>query len=80
MFSDEKYYVYQELFSLLLSAGCRIGELCALSWSDINYNEKCIHIHKHFVHDETGVHIEEGCKTTAGEHWLYMDDGIMENE
>lgn len=78
LFSDERYYIYQVIFSLLLSMGCRIGELCALSWSDIDFNEKCIHIHKHFVNDERGRHVEEGCKTTAGERFLYMDDGIME--
>lgn len=77
LFSNKKHYVYQVLFSLLLSAGCRIGELCALSWNDIDFKEKCIHIHKHFVHDDTGIHVEEGCKTTAGERYLYMDEGIM---
>jgi integrase len=77
LFSDEKHYVYQVIFSLLLSMGCRIGELCALSWSDIDFNEKCIHIHRHFVSDKNGRHVEEGCKTTAGERYLYMDDAIM---
>ena len=77
LFSDEKYYVYQVLFSLLLSTGCRIGELCALNWNDIDFNEKCIHIHRHFIQDKTGRHVEEGCKTTAGERYLYMDDAIM---
>jgi integrase len=77
LFSDEKYYVYQVLFSLLLSMGCRIGKLCALSWSDIDFDEKCIHIHRHFVLDKAGRHVEDGCKTTAGERFLYMDDGIM---
>ena len=78
LYSESKWYVYQVFFSLLLATGCRIGELCALSWSDINFDEKCIHIHKHYVYDKDGRHVEEGCKTTAGERWLYMDDGIMD--
>ena len=78
LFAEKKNYIYQVIFSLLLATGCRIGELCALSWNDIDFDEKCIHIHKHFVHDKNGRHVEEGCKTTAGERWLYMDDGIMD--
>ena len=78
LFADKKNYIYQVIFSLLLATGCRIGELCALDWSDVDFENKCIHICKHFVNDKTGRHIVDGCKTTAGERWLYMDDGIME--
>jgi hypothetical protein len=37
-----------------------------------------VHTHsQHFVSDKNGRHVEEGCKTTAGERYLYMDDAIM---
>lgn len=49
----------------------------ALSWEDIDFEKNRIHICKHFVLDKTGRHVEDGCKTTAGERWLYMDKGIM---
>lgn len=77
LYTNENYYMYQVLFSLLLATGCRIGELCALNWNHIDFKESRIHICQHFVHDRNGRHIEDGCKTTAGERWLYMDDSIM---
>ena len=77
LLADSKNYVYQVLFSLLLATGCRIGELCALNWEDIDFDEKRVHIHRHFVTDKEGTRVVEGCKTSAGDRWLYMDDGIM---
>lgn len=77
LYSDDNYYMYQVLFSLLLATGCRIGEICALTWSNIDFKENRIHICQHFVHDRSGRHVEDGCKTTAGERWLYMDDSMM---
>lgn len=77
LYSNDKNYFYQVLFSLLLATGCRIGELCALNWDHIDFKEKRIHICQHFVLDRQGRHVEDGCKTVAGERWLYMDDSIM---
>lgn len=77
LYADEKNYVYQVFFSLLLASGCRIGELCALSWDNVDFENNRIHICKHFVLDKSGRHVEDGCKTTAGERWLYMDNSIM---
>ena len=46
-------------FVLLLYSGMRVGELCALTWSDINFEEKSIKIYKNAVEyserDENGV-------------------------
>ena len=71
-------YMFQVLFSLLIATGCRIGELCALSWDNIDFEENRIHICKHFITDSTGTRIVEGCKTNAGDRWLYMDDDTMD--
>ena len=41
----------------------------------VNYRgSKCEVICKHFITDSTGTRIAEGCKTNAGDRWLYMDD------
>ncbi len=76
--SSEKNYMYQVFYSLLLATGCRIGELCALSWDNVDFEENRIHICKHFITDSTGTRIEEGCKTNAGDRWLYMDNETMD--
>ncbi|MCM1330018.1 MAG: site-specific integrase [Ruminococcus sp.] len=78
LYSSEKNYFYQVFFTLLLASGCRVGELCALKWNHIDFAEKRIHICQHFVLDRGGRHVENGCKTVAGERWLYMDDSIMQ--
>lgn len=77
LYSSENNYFYQVFFTLLLATGCRIGELCALKWNHIDFVENRIHICQHFVLDRNGRHVEDGCKTVAGERWLYMDDSIM---
>ena len=75
--TSEKNYMFQVFYSLLLATGCRIGELCALSWDNVEFEESKIHICKHFITDSTGSRIVEGCKTAAGDRWLYMDEGTM---
>ena len=77
LYADKEHYMYQVFFSMLLATGCRIGELCALTWKDIDLEKNRIHIWRHFVQDHNGWHIDEGCKTTAGERWLYMDNDTM---
>lgn len=43
---EAKDSYYYELFALLLCTGMRLGEACALTWGDIDYNENVIHINK----------------------------------
>ncbi|MCL2077963.1 MAG: site-specific integrase [Oscillospiraceae bacterium] len=77
IYAEKRNYVYQVFFSLLLATGCRIGELCALTWDNVDFGQGRIRICRHFVQDETGQCVEEGCKTVAGERWLYLDDSVM---
>lgn len=78
LYADQKHYMHQVFFSLLLATGCRIGEMCALTWSNVDFEEGRIHICRHFRQDCTGYHIADGCKTSSGDRWLYMDEGIMD--
>lgn len=78
LYADDKHYMHQVFFSLLLATGCRIGEMCALTWDNVDFDEGKIHICRHFRQDCSGYHIADGCKTASGDRWLYMDDGIMD--
>lgn len=42
------YYFDYVLYSLLLATGCRFGEITALEWSDIDLENKTIHINKNY--------------------------------
>ena len=77
LYAEKNRYTYQVFFSLLIATGCRIGELCALSWRNVDFNKGRIYICQHFVADETGVHVEDGAKTVSGKRWLYLDDDVM---
>lgn len=67
------------MFSLMLATGCRIGEICALTWDNIDFENNCIHICRHFIVDKNGsTEIQNGCKTHAGDRWLTMDNSIMD--
>lgn len=78
LYADNKHYMYQVMFSVMLTTGCRIGEICALTWDNIDFENSRIHICKHFIIDKSGSHIQNGCKTNAGDRWLTMDTGIMD--
>ena len=78
LYADKKHYMYQVLFSVMLATGCRIGEICALTWDNIDCENSRIHICKHFIIDKSGSHIQDGCKTNAGNRQLTMDSGIMD--
>ncbi len=44
-FNKTQRYDYRLLFQILLETGCRIGELLALKWQDIDFIKREIHIH-----------------------------------
>lgn len=41
-----QYNTYRVLFRVALFSGCRIGELCALTWNDIDFDTNTLHISK----------------------------------
>ena len=49
LYSEGTNYTYQVFFSLMIATGCRIGEICSLSWEDVDFCNKRIHICKHYV-------------------------------
>ena len=77
LYSGGTNYTYQVLFSLMIATGCRIGEICSLSWEDVDFENKRIHICKHYVQTKEGYVIRKGCKTSTGVRWVYLDDNMM---
>jgi integrase len=74
---DERIYEYGVFYSLLLALGCRIGELSAISWNSVDFENCCVEINQHWVKDGEGSHIEVGTKTFAGKRSLYLDSRVM---
>ncbi|MBO4109165.1 site-specific integrase [Streptococcus suis] len=67
--SFSKYYQYV-IFKLLLATGCRIGELSALEWSDIDLEAGTISISKTYNME---LHIIGTTKTKAGTRIISID-------
>lgn len=67
--SFSKYYQFV-IFKLLLATGCRIGELSALEWSDIDLEAGTISISKTYSME---LHIIGTTKTKAGTRIISID-------
>lgn len=62
-FNSSQRYDYRLLFQMLLQTGCRIGELLALQWEDIDLDHRMIHITKTKARDSQKLNPP---KTKAG--------------
>ena len=60
-------YDFRLIFMLLLETGCRVGELLALRWEDINFNKREIRIHATKVRDKQEFN---DTKTKAGNRFV----------
>ena len=75
--SKATVYQYHLFIHSMLATGCRIGEISALTWDNIDFESNRIHICRHFVCGKSGSQIVDGCKTNAGDRWLTLDESIM---
>lgn len=53
--SSDVYGKWKNFFTVMLATGCRVGELCGLTWSDCDFNNNEIQINRTLCHfpDET---------------------------
>ncbi len=56
-----QYNTYKTLFRVALFSGCRVGELCALNWNDIDMDTGTIHVYKSVAYAKSrgGTYIKE---------------------
>ncbi len=67
---------YHIVFYLAIYTGMRRGEILGLSWSDINFEKKYIHIKKSLYKSKSGFQWMEP-KTKSSQRFIYMDDDLM---
>ncbi len=60
------------LYKLLLSTGLRVGEALALSWSDIDFKECYVKVHKTIV--QQSRNIQESPKTKDSNRTVFLDN------
>lgn len=69
------FYLY--LFEFMLLTGLRVGEACALYWTDINFEDGTINVSRS-VTKTAGSKVKIGAtaKTAAGQRTVHMNDDI----
>ncbi|MCR5737658.1 MAG: site-specific integrase [Eubacterium sp.] len=68
---------------LTFQTGLRVGELCSIKWSDIDFYRKYIHIQRTEVEypDEDGkfiIAIKDYPKSSSGDRYVYITDRTLE--
>lgn len=70
---------YLPYFKMMIQTGLRIGELCALTTSDIDLKENCIHVTKTITRDEVGGYmVGNSAKTYAGTRDIPLNTAIRD--
>lgn len=69
---EDESIKYETYFKLIIATGMRRGECCGLKWSDINWQERSIHIQRNVVKLSGEEIIVKETKTTAGDRYMYI--------
>ena len=62
--------IYGAAYLLALNLGLRIGEICGLKWSDINFTEKILYVNRTAIRIKTGSHTRLTVQTPKTESAL----------
>ena len=69
---EEESIKYETYFKLVIATGMRRGECCGLRWSDINWQERSIHIQRNVVKVTGEDIIVKDTKTSSGDRHVYF--------
>lgn len=72
-FKEAEGNYYYNFFGVLIQTGLRIGELCALRYSDVDFKNEIIRVNKTITRDEVGGYlVGESAKTKKGNREIPM--------
>ena len=70
---------YYHLFIILLNTGARVGEIMALEWKDVDFENSKISIKKSLYYDDGGVaHLNEMTKNKYSIRDIYVNNETMD--
>ena len=76
MWSESKKYRYSAVYMIMIYTGCRIGEVLALNWDDIDFHKKTLRVTKtvnrYTDYDTKRKILEIGKPKTAGSNRVIM--------
>ena len=69
---EQESIKYETYFKLVIATGMRRGECCGLKWSDIDWQERSIHIQRNVVKVTGEDIIIKDTKTSSGDRYVYF--------
>ena len=69
---EQESIKYETYFKLVIATGMRRGECCGLKWSDIDWQERSIHIQRNVVKVTGEDIIVKDTKTSSGDRYVYF--------
>lgn len=76
--NDKHYSQYYKGRYILFKTGMRVSGFCGLTLSELDMKERKIHIDKQLQRTREGNYIIADTKTTCGERYLPMMDGVYQ--
>ena len=74
--TDSYYRRYYDEFNLLLHTGLRIGELCGLTISDLDFDRRRVRVERQLIKERGGVYHIQQPKSKCGIRMLPMTDEV----
>ena len=73
---DKTYCKYYDEFVVLLGTGMRVSEFCGLTKSDLDFENRRIHVDHQLVRERGGKYYVEKTKTECGVRFIPMTDDV----
>lgn len=70
------YYRWWPLFTVLLGTGCRIGEALGLTWDDLDYDKRIIHIISYWRVKKVHLSYFQAENGSGNSHGSYVGRGL----
>lgn len=72
-YKDSNFNIYY----FLIASGVRIGEACALTWDDVDFDKHSVNINKTVVRTSNGLIVQDHTKTRKGMRTIYLPDNTV---
>lgn len=76
---DSTYHKYYDEFEVLLKTGMRVSEFCGLTKSDVNFENRRIHVEHQLVRERGGKYYVEKTKTECGIRFIPMTEEVYQS-
>ena len=75
---DKTHIKYYDEFVVLLGTGMRVSELCGLTMSDLDFENRRIRVDHQLVRERSGKYYVEKAKTACGVRFIPMTDDMYQ--